>query len=185
MRRSIAYASVCDYGDEMKLVVRHEAAGHGFGKLGDEYYYADDPAADDDARSVLTTFHEFGLFKNVDITSDPSKVIWGKFLADPRYEGQGLGVFEGAVHYKFGAYRPTDNSIMNDNLGEFNAPSREAIYYRMHKLVYGDSWVYNYEDFVKYDEINRNRTKASKAPMSLRKSLPHLAPPVVVLTDKK
>ena len=40
--------------------------------------------------------------------------------------------------------------------GEFNAPSREAIYYRIHKLAYGDSWVYNFEDFAAYDAINRN-----------------------------
>ena len=39
--------------------------------------------------------------------------------------------------------------------GEFNAPSREAIYYRIHKLAYGDSWVYNFEDFATWDAKNR------------------------------
>lgn len=30
-----------------------------------------------------------------------------------------------------------------------------AIYYRIHKLAFGDSWEYDYEDFVEYDAINR------------------------------
>ena len=56
---------------------------------------------------------------------------------------------------------------MNDNTGGFNAPSREAIYYRIHKLAFGDDWEYEYEDFVEYDAINR--TPAS-APASVRKA---------------
>ncbi len=44
---------------------------------------------------------------------------------------------------------------MKNNKGGFNAPSREAIWYRIHKLAYGDEWEYDYEDFVEYDEVNR------------------------------
>ncbi len=47
---------------------------------------------------------------------------------------------------------------MNNRGADFNAPSREAIYYRIHKLAYGADWVYNYEDFAEYDAINRNAT---------------------------
>ena len=39
--------------------------------------------------------------------------------------------------------------------GEFNAPSREAIYYRINKLAYGNSWVYNFEDFATWDAKDR------------------------------
>ena len=39
--------------------------------------------------------------------------------------------------------------------GKFNAPSREAIYYRIHKLAYGASWKYDYETFVSWDAKNR------------------------------
>ena len=45
----------------------------------------------------------------------------------------------------------------------FNAPSREAAYIRIHKLAYGSSWEYDYEEFVKYDAINR-WTSVTKAP---------------------
>ena len=50
---------------------------------------------------------------------------------------------------------PTEDSMMNSNKGKFNAPSREAIYYRIHKLAYGTSWKYDYETFVSWDAKNR------------------------------
>ena len=51
---------------------------------------------------------------------------------------------------------------MRYNTGGYNAPSREAIWYRMHKLAYGESWNYDYEAFVAYDALNR-KTSASAA----------------------
>ena len=75
---------------------------------------------------------------------------------------------------------------MNQNVGGFNAPSRYAIWYRIHKLAYGKEWTGTYEDFVKYDmEI---RTKAGTTGQRTRqnyveKQLPPLAPPVVLSRD--
>ena len=71
---------------------------------------------------------------------------------------------------------------MRYNTGGFNAPSREAIYYRIHKLAYGDSWQYDYEEFVEWDERNIKTAEEAaeaqswRAPMKVR----HTAPPVVV-----
>ena len=53
---------------------------------------------------------------------------------------------------------------MNDNTGGFNAPSREAIYYRIHKLAYGESWTYDYEEFVNWDLNQRARSRVSVVP---------------------
>ena len=36
----------------------------------------------------------------------------------------------------------------------FNAVSREALYYRIHKLAYGPDWEYDYETFVQQDLKN-------------------------------
>ena len=66
-----------------------------------------------------------------------------------------MGVFEGAATWQTGVWRPSETSIMLSNEGVFNAPSREAIYYRIHKLAYGMEWVYDYETFVEYDAVNR------------------------------
>lgn len=42
---------------------------------------------------------------------------------------------------------------MRNAQGGFNAPSREAIYYRIHKLAFGKEWEYNHESFVKWDLV--------------------------------
>lgn len=102
------------------------------------------------------------------------------YREDARYAYDGLGVFEGAYTYLTGAYRPTDISIMRHNTGGFNAPSREAIYQRIHRLAYGKSWTYDYETFVEYDAKNRK-----SAPQALKSSLiysecPHTTPPVII-----
>ena len=68
---------------------------------------------------------------------------------------------------------------MRYNIGGFNAPSREAIYYRIHKLAYGVEWQYNYEEFVTYDAINR-KTAASTYDIPYVYDFIPLHPPVVV-----
>jgi hypothetical protein len=52
---------------------------------------------------------------------------------------------------------------MRENTGGFNAPSREAIWYRLHKLSEGADWTYNYEDFVAYDVVNRKASPSTAA----------------------
>ena len=159
---------VTDYGSgmgvaifpttEMQALVKHETGGHGFGKLDDEYH----PNCDIDCPEAYIEFHredqKRGYWKNVDFTTDVSSVLWSKFLSDSRYQNERLGIYEGAgADYDYGIYRPSERSIMvNDCQGGFNAPSREAIYYRIHKLAYGPEWEYNYEDFVKWDQGAKN-----------------------------
>ena len=99
-----------------------------------------------------------------------------------RYRFEGLGAYEGGDTYWRGVWRPTYNSIMRDNTGGFNAPSREAIYYRIHKLAYGNSWRYSYEEFVAWDSRNRRLSAPASAQSDLPKSFVPLHPPVVVPT---
>ncbi|MBR5106580.1 MAG: hypothetical protein IK098_00915 [Bacteroidales bacterium] len=144
------------HGDvSMAELVLHEAAGHAFGKLADEYYYYFNGPATPEILDYLHQVEKYGWYKNIDSESSPTAVKWAKFLADPRYAGEHLGVYEGANLCLTGMYRPTEDSMMNSNKGKFNAPSREAIYYRIHKLAYGTSWKYDYETFVKWDAKNR------------------------------
>ena len=179
---SISYVPIQDGLELFGSTILHEANGHGFAKLADEYsyeYMGEAPA--DYVSQTKNEQKNWGWWKNVDFTSDTSKVLWSKFIADERYKYDGLGAFEGGLTYWTGVWRPTENSIMRYNTGGFNAPSREAIYYRIHKLAYGDSWQYDYEKFVEYDAINR-KTGAEQAAahtMVLRPFAP-TAPPVVV-----
>ena len=73
---------------------------------------------------------------------------------------------------------------MRYNTGGFNAPSRYAIWYRIGKLAYGESWEGSYEDFVAYDAVNRTSVATVQRKRQLRRvmeqPLPQLPPPVVV-----
>ena len=142
---------------ELAQTIRHEAGGHGFGKLGDEY----DSRFGTYTGGSMADSYAIGHNKNISVTSNRTLVPWAKYLNDSRYAAEELGVYEGAMGYEKGAYRPSINSIMNDNTGFFNAPSREAIYYRMHKLAYGASWTYNHETFVAYDKKNIKKHEPS------------------------
>ncbi len=133
-------------------LIRHEAGGHGFAKLADEYHYSGTVSLSE--RNNLIERAPYMWYSNVDVTSDPAKVKWSWFLSDPRYEAE-VGMYEGGSTYMYGVWRPSENSIMNDNMGGFNAPSRYTIWYRIHKLAYGSGWNGTYEDFAAYDAVNR------------------------------
>jgi|GEM_PF-900117 len=143
-------------------VMQHESGGHGFGGLADEY--GDSGSI---SESEITDYRNYQsnyeMYMNVDFTSDTTKVLWSKFIYDSRYANDGLGIHEGACTYARGAYRPTNNSIMRDNSGGFNAPSREAIYKEIMKRAYGSSWTYSYEAFVTYDAKNRKTASIIKS----------------------
>lgn len=208
MLNSEAYAGTCymyypssgDYGNGATIsyfpigvddnalaqVLQHEAGGHGFSKLADEYESFFNEVITEEAIASSRELEKYGWLKNIDFTNDPAKVKWSHFLSDARYANEGLGVYEGAFVYTTGTYRPTWNSIMRDNTGGFNAPSREAIYYRIHKLAYGEDWEYDYEKFVEYDAINR-KTAATTRGVPYRLDIPEdfkpLHPPVVMNTS--
>lgn len=158
---SISYFPVGVSDIELAQVLHHEAGGHGFAKLGDEYAYEEYGVVPTDyVTEIQTQKSSWGWWKNVDFTNNLNSICWSKFINDSRYANEGLGAYEGGLTYWTGVWRPTENSIMRNNTGGFNAPSREAIYYRIHKLAYGEEWQYDYDNFVTYDVINRTSTAA-------------------------
>ena len=182
---SIAYFPTSSDTDTFNGLVSHEAGGHGFAKLADEYAYDYMGAIPADAVANTRVNEDYGWWKNVDFTSDSTQVKWSQFIADERYASENIGCYEGGLTYWTGVWRPTENSIMRYNTGGFNAPSRYAIWYRIGKLAYGESWEGSYEDFVAYDAVNRTpKAKARKTEQlrraKLRKPLPPLPAPVVV-----
>ncbi len=182
---SISYFPIGEDDETFEGLILHEAGGHGFAKLADEYSYQSQGAMPDNEIAGHKSLGVYGWWKNGDFTNDPTQVKWAKFLEDARYAQEGLGIYEGAFTYWTRAYRPTQYSIMHYNWGGFNAPSREAIYYRINKLAYGAEWAYSYEDFVSYDARNRTaaalaarREQANKA-ATRAGTLKRQAPPVV------
>ena len=155
---TLSYFPISSDISSLQYLMNHETGGHGFAKLADEYIigwsYVDAMEKIEALKRI-----EWGWYKNIDFTDNPAEAKWSKFISDPRYASENVGLFEGGYTYKYGVWRPTENSIMNTAMyGIFNAPSREAIYYRLHKLAYGADWEYNYETFAEYDAVNRTAT---------------------------
>lgn len=146
-----------DDPESLKSLIHHEACGHGFGKLDDEYVEFEGTYPYPEAIRSLHTINES---MNVDVTNDPNEIVWSYFLTDMRYEKEKIGIYEGAIYYPKGAYRATETSIMLGNTGRFNAPSRQSIYRRIMEKSGG---VYSFEAFLEYDEINRRQIEIEGA----------------------
>lgn len=175
---------VCYSMDGVSDVLIHEAGGHGFGKLMDEYVeYTGLKLTEDSKTEMENKWTTLGWGANVDWRSDPTEVKWAKFISDSRYADENNGVYEGSYLYQYGAYRPTENSMMRYNDTPFNAPSREEIYKRVMKESDGDSWTYDYETFVAFDAPGReqfvnslSRARGEKSPKV--QPVQRTAPPV-------
>ena len=162
----------CDYGQAQQCIAaigRWEGAkytgtvvhefGHLFAKLADEYVNKDEAfgASDEyEIQNFLYLCQWLGVWKNVDLTSNPETIKWSRFIKDSRYENECLGAYEGGNLYSKGVWRPTEASLMSSSSWKhgYNAPSREATYNRIHKLAYGKDWQYDYETFVQQDLKN-------------------------------
>ena len=161
-------------------VVHHEAGGHGFANLGDEYYYSGtiSQSEKDDLKYLRNLY---GWYENIDVTSDRNEIRWSDFLTDPLYSST-VGVYEGGYTYSYGVWRPTYDSCMNNMYGKFNAPSRYAIYKRIMERS-GESW--SWDQFVEYDKINRDSdAQSSNGSQTVKPSeLPPHTPPVYISPD--
>ncbi len=178
---SISYFPQSSNTETYRTTLIHEACGHGFSKLADEYAYEDYGHIPDSEIENRKLLEGYGWWKNADFTDDANIVKWAHFLSDSRYKYDGLGVFEGAFTYWTGAWRPTEESFMRHNTGGFNAPSREAIYIRINKLAFGKDWEYNYEDFVEYDAVNRKTAySATQSSVGHGTVLRPTTPPVII-----
>ncbi len=177
-----AIARVPSFGndpDAFGSTLQHEAGGHGFAFLADEYATNNGTPPQSFINEYNELYDKYGWYSNVDFTNDPAKIRWSAFLNDSRYSGQ-VGIYEGAALYTNGVWRPTENSIMRDNYGGFNAPSRWAIYKQIMKRS-GEE--YSWEKFLEYDAVNR-RTGANAPKRSPKKpsgrQIEVGAPPVVM-----
>jgi len=176
---AIAYCALGKNLSERAQLVRHEASGHGFGKLADEYY-GTSGSYNSGWWDAIKEDHQLGICRNVDMhVDDYIYGVWGSALSlslttaanvywkdlfgtSNNYESsavESLGVFQGGNLQPVGFCRPTEdgnNSIMNKNSGFFNAPSRRTMYYRAKRLsgdyttnCYGTATELN--DFLNWD----------------------------------
>lgn len=165
---AFCYLPLAQNDERLGRLVHHEANGHGFAKLGDEYFHDENGDCPASVMKDYLTESSLGWVKNIDTTDDPATVKWAYMLQDPEYVNLGTGVFEGALTYSHGFYRPSDNSIMRNNQGAFNAPSAEAIWYRIHKLAYGNDWQYDADAFRSWFLCEHGKDNALSIPVITR-----------------
>ena len=153
---SIALCPVIDSlkSEDFRRVLTHEAVGHGFAKLADEYVRSTEGSATEKDIKELKELHEkWSWCLNADSEKDSTKVIWSRFIFDSEYANEKIGTYEGGYTFFKGVYRPTEGSMMNQNDAPFNAPSRQAIYNKVIELGLGTTPTY--EEFVEFDRQHK------------------------------
>jgi len=152
---AIAFCPKSTYGYPLNTrgVIQHEAGGHGFGKLGDEYIYHN---AFIDACGCSCCGHvlEFngakslGWYDNLELTGKMHSVGWSHLIFDDRYSDI-VDIYEGGYMHNRGVFRSEPNSCMNNDIPYYSTISRESIVKRI-KAYAGET--YSFEDFVKNDK---------------------------------
>ena len=131
------------YPYDFRGIVQHEAGGHGFGKLGDEYIYhdafiqncecpdhCDHPQSDSDSKSSYGKSKSLGWYKNLSMIADAHKVPWAHLIYNSQYSDY-VDMYEGGYMHSRGIYRSEATSCMNNNIPYFSAISRQAIVERI------------------------------------------------------
>ena len=141
------------YPYDKRGIIQHEAGGHGFGKLGDEYIYHN--AFIDDCKCLccphigeFNNAKALGWYDNLSLTGKMHEVPWSHFIFDDRYSAR-VDIFEGGYRHTRGVYRSEQNSCMNNNIPYFSAISRESIVKRIKRYA-GEP--YSFEEFVSLDK---------------------------------
>ena len=146
--------STYSYPLDTRGVVQHEAGGHGFGKLGDEYIYhnafIDNCHCMDgcDHGSAFNMYKALGWYENLSFTGKMQSVPWSHLIFDPRYSDL-VDIYEGGYMHSRGVFRSEQNSCMNNNVPYYSTISRESIVKRIKRYA-GET--YSFEDFVKNDK---------------------------------
>lgn len=173
--------STYDYPFDSRGLVQHEAGGHGFGKLGDEYIYHN---AFIDFCGCKCCGHVFefnyakalGWYDNLSLSGKMNEVPWSHFIFDDRYSDI-VDIFEGAYMHSRGVFRSEHNSCMNNNIPYYSTISRESIVKRIKRYA-GEP--YDFEEFVKNDKRDAGATtRFSNTPYTGASMRSYQMPPVI------
>lgn len=138
---------------DFRGLIHHEAGGHGFGKLADEYIYHNAFIQSCNCTccshiSELNLFKSYGFYDNVSIDGNMQSVPWSHMIFDTQYSAT-VDIYEGAFFHSRGVFRSEPTSCMHSNIPYYNAISREAMVKRIKKYA-GEE--YSFEDFKANDK---------------------------------
>ena len=166
---AIAFCPRSTYGYPLDTrgVIQHEAGGHGFGKLGDEYIYHNEFI---DFCTCTCCGHvdafnyakALGWYDNLSLTGKTNEVPWSHLIFDDRYSDK-VDIFEGGYMHNRGVFRSEQNSCMNNDIPYYSTISRESIVRRIKRYA-GEE--FSFEEFVANDKdaAAEAKTRALEAP---------------------
>ena len=145
-------------------LIHHEAGGHGFGKLADEYIYHNAFIQSCDCLCCshvddVNRMKSYGFYTNISLTGSMQEVPWSHMIYDPQYSNV-VDVYEGAYMHTRGVWRSEATSCMNNNIAYYNAISRESMVKRIMKYA-GEE--YSFEAFKALDHESLPSTSATRA----------------------
>lgn len=138
---------------DFRGLVHHEAGGHGFGKLADEYIYHNAFISTCTCPccshvDAVEAMKFYGFYDNISLSGSMHDVPWSHMIYDPQYSNI-VDVYEGAFYHSRGVFRSEPTSCMNNNIPYYNAISREAMVKRIMEYAGED---YSFEYFKKFDK---------------------------------
>lgn len=161
---AIAFCPLSTYGYPLDTrgVIQHEAGGHGFGKLGDEYIYHNafiDFCTCNCCGHVdaINWAKALGWYENLSLTGKMNEVPWSQLIFDEKYSDF-VDIFEGGYMHSRGVFRSEQNSCMNNDIPYYSTISRMAIVKRI-KQYAGEE--FSYEDFKANDVVSNDAATRS------------------------
>ena len=152
------------YPYDFRGLVQHEAGGHGFGKLADEYIYVNSFInACSCANPHLNEFMAAkarGWYDNLSETSNREDVPWSHLMYHDNYSNT-VDIYEGGYFHTRGIFRSEPNSCMNNNIPYYSAISRESIVRRIMDYA---GVPFSQEDFYNRDLANPTKSAHEMMP---------------------
>ena len=150
---NVAVVPITNKQDGFEAIVRHEAVGHAFAWLLDEYIYYNEPLPESERKNLQKNIED-GFGANLTLESREN-CHWAKYFSIPGYEN--VGYFEGGLKYQYGVWRSEEYSCMDNNVPYFTAPSREKIYTRVMECSGQD---FDFQEFLKFDKAVVQQSRA-------------------------
>ena len=159
--------SKLDYPNDARGIIQHEAGGHGWAKLDDEYIYHRDNIHTCTCfccshADGVASMHMMGWGRNLALSGKYSDVPWKHLINHQQYRDI-VDLYEGGHMHGQGVYRSELNSVMNNNVPYFSTWSRQIIVERI-KEVAGES--FSFSEFV----ANDSREQGDKFLLARRKT---------------
>lgn len=151
------------YPYDFRGIVQHEAGGHGFGKLGDEYIYhnAFIQSCNCPCCSHLDEFRaskKLGWYRNLSEVGDMKTVEWAHLIYHKDYSNI-VDMYEGGYFHTRGIYRSESTSCMNNNIPYYSAISRQEMVERIMRYA-GEEFSIN-EFYAKDVRDASNNTRSA------------------------